>query len=451
MRAFPSPSLESLPLRLSLLSPLLVSLLSWGSACTSADDDEVFDEPNWPMAESNLSRDQDPELDDVEIAQLRANQEALGLDIYHQLRQTPDLAEENFSLSPYSLAAAMGMVYGGTVGQAREEMEAVLHFNLGDERQHVAHNWIDQQLLARNLEADENHDAVIIAPANGVWVEQSIASGVESDFLDLLAVHYGAGLRLADFFGDSEGERLRINAWVEARTHGLIPELLPANTLEGTLMAIINALYLAAPWQTPFETTLPEDFTLADGSQVSVDTLSNTQVDQSLGYSLTEDYEICTIDLRGGALEFVVIEPQGDFATFEAALDQPTFASLIDEAHAQIDGGSLFLPRFSVDAKFSLREALISLGMPTPFASGEHFTGISPALTQISDIIQQTTVKVDEGGIEAAATTVVLFGDEVGSGGGGGVECRIDKPFIFAIRDSSSDTLLFLGRVLDPR
>src|SRR5690606_25995101 len=126
-------------------------------ATTDAGDTDG--EPTWSTAQSNAERDPAPSLSAAETAAVAADQQALALDLYHVLRDG-ELAGKGFAVSSYSVAAAFGMLYGGTVGQAREQMESTLHFSLGDERQHVAHNWLDQQLAARNLPGDEQFDPV---------------------------------------------------------------------------------------------------------------------------------------------------------------------------------------------------------------------------------------------------------------------------------------------------
>jgi serpin B len=151
------------------------------AGCTADDtaNDDANDsdaEPQWPMAESEVEREVNPQLTADETASIADDQLALALDLYHVLREG-DLSGEGFSVSSYSVSAAFGMLYGGTNGEAREQMESTLHFSLGDERQHVAHNWLDSQLAARNIEAVDGPDAmiepVVLKTANGVWMEGS--------------------------------------------------------------------------------------------------------------------------------------------------------------------------------------------------------------------------------------------------------------------------------------
>ena len=67
----------------------------------------------------------------------------------------------------------------------------------------------------------------------------------------------------------------------------------------------------------------------------------------------------------------------------------------------------------------------------------------------IDDVFHKAFVKVDEKGTEAAAATAVMM-----AAGGGAppkpVELKVDNPFLFFIRDTSTGLLLFMGRVVDP-
>src|SRR5690606_16139214 len=134
----------------------------------SGNDSDSDGETQWPSVESDAEREIDPQLTNEESASIAADQQSLALDLYHVLRDD-QLAGEGFAVSSCSVGAAFGMLYGGTTGEAREQMESTLHFSLGDQRQHVAHNWLDQQLADRNLDGDEQSDPVVLETANGVW------------------------------------------------------------------------------------------------------------------------------------------------------------------------------------------------------------------------------------------------------------------------------------------
>jgi serpin B len=111
---------------------------------------------------------------------------------------------------------------------------------------------------------------------------------------------------------------------------------------------------------------------------------------------------------------------------------------------------SLSLPKFSFESKFELSDLLAEMGMPDAFDPAKaDFSGMDGTdLLYISNVIHQAYVGVDEQGTEAAAATAVVMTLE--SAMIPELELTIDHPFIFLIRDQLTETVLFLGRVLNP-
>ncbi len=433
------------------LAFVLVTLMA--AACTdgSSADDEANDtspDPAWPMAESELPHDQSPQVEANDQAILADDNHALSLDLYHELR-VDEGKDMGFSVSAYSLQSAFGMLYAGTVEPAASEMAATLHFSLPGESQHVALNWLDQQLRSRNLPAidgPEPQDPVLFETANGVWAQAELAEAILPSYLDVLATHYDTGVALADFAGATEQERLDINLWVSNRTHTLVPELFVPNIITSdTTMVLVNAIYLRAPWAEPFEAsaTGKADFTRLDGSVVQVDMMA--KYDLTAGYGEGVGYQALAIPLRGGALELVAIVPT-DFAAFEAALDPV----VVGEVLANLDYSLVTtkLPRFTIDADFALKSELMALGMSSAFVDPGSFAGILPGGPGIiTEVVHHTVIAVDEKGTEAAAATGIVIGE---GGGEPFYSVSVDRPFIVLLRDVPTDTWLFFGRVLDP-
>src|SRR5690606_27138594 len=227
------------------------------------------------------------------------------------------------SISAYSIASAFGMLYGGSVNPAHDQIAETLHFDLADEQQHVAHNWLDSELAMRNMPASEPDldDATVLQTANGLWMLDDYDDGVSTDFLDLLAIHYDVGMQLAAFNVDPEAARERINGWVSDRTNDLIPELFPELSIhQYTTLALVNALYLKAPWHNPFEEgfTQPHDFTRLDDQVVSVEMMHAPYLSW-VDHVATAEYQAVSVLLDGGYLDVVVILPE-DFSAFEDAL-----------------------------------------------------------------------------------------------------------------------------------
>lgn len=408
-------------------------------------DGQADEPPQFPEVRSQAPHDEDPTLAQGEAEALIDSNYALTLDLYRRVRAS-EAADRGFAISAYSIQSAFGMLLGGTVEPARSEMAQALDFSLPDQRQHVAHNWLDAQLAERNLAATNEAEAVELHSANGVWLRESFADEIAADYLDLLAVHYDAGVYLARFETQPEAERVAINAWVSDRTAGLIPALLPPGSIdEDTAMTLVNALYLKAPWPKSFESgaTAPHPFVRLDGSEVEVEMMHD--VERTAEYGEGPGYQAIALPLRGDALELLVIMPD-DFATFEAQLEPARLRAVREGmSPAVVNVG---LPKFELAAQLELTSELRELGMNAPFDDDHSFDAIVGKLGVITTVVHQTVIEVDEQGIEAAAATGIVI--TVTSALEPDAKMIVDRPFLLAVRDVPTDTLLFFGRVLDP-
>ena len=107
-------------------------------------------------------------------------------------------------------------------------------------------------------------------------------------------------------------------------------------------------------------------------------------------------------------------------------------------------GLEIHLPKFQLEYKATLNDALAALGMGIAFGPGQDFTGMSPANPFITNVLQKTFVDVNEEGTTAAAVTAVSMRDS------GPAAFVVDRPFIFAIRERLSGAILFIGKMMAP-
>jgi len=205
----------------------------------------------------------------AEAKKAAASINAFGLDLLRNAGKPG----ANLVLSPTSIAIALAMARAGARGGTAAQMDTVLR-SAGADKLAVAMNALDAALATRSgtfNDLDGNPLGVILRIANAAYIQRGMP--VEQPFLDALASRFGTGVRLADFAADPQAARQVINAWVKQQTEARIPELLQPNDVTTlTRFALVNAIYLKAPWLNPFE---PKDtasgrFTRADGSRVSV-------------------------------------------------------------------------------------------------------------------------------------------------------------------------------------
>ncbi|HKJ01661.1 MAG TPA: serpin family protein, partial [Longimicrobiales bacterium] len=279
--------------------------------------------------------------------------------------------------------------------------------------------------------------------ANSVWANKDIP--FHEAFLQAVRDAFAARVESRDFADPATVKA--VNDWVSDNTDGLIPTIL--DQLDPShVMLLINAIYFDGAWTTRFD---PDDtrrrtFRREDGSTVEVDMMNLKDAEVATGGG--PGYSAVELPYGGEAYGMVVVVPDGttDVRSFLAGLDT--------EAWSDIVGGltprtldQLSLPRFTLDYDGYLNEALEAMGMGVAFRPGADFTRLSPlgADMCISFVRQKTFVEVDERGTRAAAVTAVDV--RVTSAGSAFV---VDRPFVFAIRERLSGTLLFVGMVGDP-
>jgi serpin B len=107
----------------------------------------------------------------------------------------------------------------------------------------------------------------------------------------------------------------------------------------------------------------------------------------------------------------------------------------------------LNMPKFEFEYGRSLASDLRKLGLDIAFTDQADFSGISPVGLLISDVIHKTYIKVNEEGTEAAAVTGVEISP---TSLGPMYELTLNRPFLFAITENSSRSILFMGKVSEP-
>lgn len=376
-----------------------------------------------------------------------AGLQALGGELYAGLAAKPG----NLVLSPYSILIALGMTLVGAAGKTAEEMEDVLGVGKLGDRWHKGVNALTSYVdgLAGEQERGDGSKAELaLATANQLFGQQGV--GWEAEFLDLLAKEYGAGLRAVDFETATEQARILINGWVEEQTNERIVDLIPDGVLDNlTRLVLVNAVYLKAPWEEPFEKSLtaPGKFTLADGSSVDVDLMNKP--DLSGGLTSGKGWKAVVLPYAGQALAMTVVLPdQGRFGAVEKAIAKDGLGAFT--AGAKPAAINLKLPKWTFRTNAPLGDLLKQLGMPTAFSETDaDFTPMTDEdlPLHIAAVLHQGFIAVDEEGTEAAAATAVVMRTESAMVT---EEFTVDRPFLFVIHDLEFGAPLFVGRVTDP-
>jgi serpin B len=385
---------------------------------------------------------------------------AFAVDLYGRMTKKG----QNLVFSPASVMIALAMARPGARGETATQMDAVMH-DAASTGNAAWMNSLEQALRQRTATYKDEEGTkrkVTLRVVNSAFLQQGYP--FEPAYLDALAQRFAAGVRLVDFRADPAGARKTVNAWVKAKTSGRIPRLLAEKDVtELTRFALVNAIYLKAAWARAFSPgeTVKAAFRLADGTRIKVPTMVGPRDLRWVRYASGSGWRGAEIPYIGEKLAMTVILPDS-IAAFERSMTSRRLVGIVEKiADAPMFRGSeagfaykIALPRFSIQTRADLAKALAAAGMPLAFDPLlADFTGIvDPAKSgepplYVKKTIHQANIDVDEKGTTAAAATAVI-GET-----GGGPETRIfkvNRPFIFLIRDVPTGAILFMGRVMNP-
>lgn len=350
-------------------------------------------------------------------------------------KETALTDQGNLMLSPYSASAALTMLLNGCSSNTHDQIANMLGFN-GLTQAQI--NEIYKQLTAQLLAADPE---IRLAIANAVFYHQMFS--VKPPFLTALQNDFSASVQALDFRNQ---EALNtINRWASDHTFGKIPKVLNEISPDA-VMFLMNALYFKGQWTYKFDKdkTAPGLFTLDDGSTRQVNFMNGEFPVKTLSGT---NYRALELAYGRGNFVMDIVVPEQGMNSFVQNLT-PEQWNEITTGFDQMQASKLMImmPRFSFSYEKVLNDQLKALGMLDAFdPMMANLSGISDENIFVSFVKQNTFVDVNEEGTEAAAVTTI------------GIELTsvpdffaVDRPFIFAIREQTTNTLLFIGRVMEP-
>lgn len=348
-------------------------------------------------------------------------------------RQLASVEKGNVACSPFSLSAALAMVYCGSRTQTSTEFESVAGFSASSV----------QSLGAACQEYNQVQPTGSLQITNFVW--PSFRFKIQQDYTKMLSQTFASRVQPLDFSTDAA--RATINKQVAAATQNLILQLIPAGVLDSsTDLVLTNTIYLKCKWDKPFDPNATRPARFHSGKSSRPCNLMH-QLD-NFGYYEDSKVQVAQLPYAGKRFEMLVVlpRPEVDLRKIERDLDSKTYQTWVQElSHEKL---SLSLPRFKVASNLSLERPLMELGLRRIFSSTEaDLSGIATGKgLHVSRVLQQAVIKADEMGTTAAAATAVAM-----TRGMSKITPFVaDRPFLFAIRDSHNGQILFLGRVEQP-
>ena len=356
---------------------------------------------------------------------------------------------ENLVCSPLSLQYALAMTANGASGQTRQEIIDFLGYG---EEDIDALNEYSKTLLEQLPAVDLD---VTLKVTDALLVNDKFP--LLPSFKETVENNYYAAVDNLDF-SDPEQVAARINEWASRNTDGFIDNILSASEIsEDAVAYIMNALYFKAKWaggeyDPMFESnaTKPDDFHLSDGSTIKVDMMRNMRWHQ---YAEMDGYKVLAIPYAGYKYYMYILLPdENDINGLIEKLKTTSWSDILSKMKSDAEV-YIRIPKFEIENKYNLNDALQALGVTRPFQSGmaEFDMMFQPKQPKyyywIEKVIQKARIKVSEKGTEAGAVTIVeMAGDAEDSGDEPKrVYFYADHPFVFVIGEKTSGTILFEG------
>jgi serine protease inhibitor len=359
------------------------------------------------------------------------------------LFETLKPGDRNLAICPYSARVVLSMLCEGSTGETRESLLETLRLDENPENQSNHYERLGRPL---GFQSDAERRELEMLTANSLWCDDGFL--LKPDYVNAVKEHYLAEAQTLDFRAPDSARR--VNSWAHEKTRGRIPTVVASLTEYSPLLAM-NAVYFKGLWSEPFEVeeTRDEEFTLLDGTKQLVPAMRQSG---EFRYAEIGGAQIVSLPYKGGMSMRVVLPPKHTpFPKFCAELTSIVGTNWT-RFMAERDG-HIRLPRFRIETQADLSAPLKSMGMSQVFDPARaELEGISDRKPlYLMGVMQKDFVEVNEKGTEAAALTYCVLGAALNPPPPPPpFEMIVNRPFVFAICDDFSGTVVFLGAVADP-
>ena len=373
-----------------------------------------------------------------DVEQLASANASFGFSLMKQV--VGERPNENIFVSPYSVSAALQMVWQGAAGQTRAEMEQALALsNFKTEAAGTAYKELDNSIKSAASK-------VALNVANSIWYAPNIE--LKPQFVSINQNFYGAKLSVLDFT-DPRSAGV-VNSWVSGATHGKISKIVepPLSAMTGLILA--NAIYFKGNWEHKFDNnaTKEEPFHLRDGGQKQTQMMRQSR---KFSYQEGAGFQAIRLPYVGDRLGMLIFLPatNSNANQFLADLNGDGWQEKIMPKFREREG-TIVLPRFKLEFKADLVRSLKGMGMQQAFTAAANFSGITRAQVYIGGVEHASFVEVNEEGTEAAAATQVTVALTSAMPTVKPFQMIVERPFFFAIEDRLTHSILFMGVINDP-
>lgn len=364
-----------------------------------------------------------------------------AINFYSQVSKN---TSENIFFSPASIFTAFAITYEGAKGETADEMLQFFEFPPDQQERKLKFQSMLNGFKNSGIFGTDN-SPYILQMANALWIADHFEPRAE--FIDTAKTYYDSKVDKVDFVSNAGVNT--INEWVKSQTQNKIEKLFEENSTDDlTALIITNAIYFKGEWVHQFkpEYTQQADFHLNDHEKVKVQMMDLDK--PRLYYAENDLLQIIHLPYKGDKISMLVLLPK-KVDGLQSLEDNLTLENLSQwNRSLEENMVGVYLPKFTSNTEYDLKEILQQMGMQIPFDSNKaDFSGIVKDQLYIDSAIHKAFVSVDEAGTEAAAATGINARLQSGPPN----TFRADHPFIFIIQDDSTGNILFIGRVANPQ
>ena len=343
--------------------------------------------------------------------------------------------KENIVYSPLSIKYALNMLNEGVNGNTKTQIE----------------NVIKGLNLTKYAPINE-----VLSLANSVYIRDTYAEYIKEDYKDILSEKYNAEINY-----DSFSNATNINKWIENKTLGIIQNMLDDNAVQNpaTNMILINALAIDMEWANTFDTndTYGEVFKLDNGDEMTATMMHKETKSQAVAYYKDRKTTALAMDLKkydDTQLQFVAIMPKDTLSKYVDDFTIDDLNQIISKLTLSSEekyGVDISIPKFSFDYDLNLKEDLMDLGITDAFNENlADFSNMADTDFYVGDALHKADIEFSEEGIRAAAVTAFTMETSAMKDETKPEEIKIDRPFLYFIRDKETNEIWFTGTVYEP-
>ena len=352
-----------------------------------------------------------------------------------------DGKNKNLCYSPPSLYVALALAASGAANRTQAEMFAALGLT-GRSKEYI-YGQID--VFLKELHFENRYGTAKIA--DSIWLKEN--AEVNQDFQTNAENNFQSQLFNVNF-SDIPATPDMMRKWVEENTNNLISPAFDYGDPKLIFMYIINTLYFKDSWRDSFDERGTGFDLFHAPNKKDVECEFMYKFISAHRYFAGDGFTASSLELyNGGQMTFLLPEENTDI--YDLLSSPVKMDYIFDQDNAKTGDVRFKVPKFAARASFDLIGTLQNLGVTEAFiAEKADFSGITTGEpVYISQVSQDTYIKIDERGVEAAAMTQI----EMYAGGiaepNERIDMVLDRPFMYFITDKN-DTVLFSGVIFNP-